>query len=331
MLRVVRLIAVASVIFLSFGCKEKSASTASPAEVADVCSALSASYFIPGDPPSHGQIKRSLWLRRLVSADELERMEAARKLLKHSECHTSAIVEAAIRTGGESGDPRVFADLAEIVTQRGFLGDPCRGADDGNNGHGNDPDHDDDSNPGHGGGNHGAAHKPSSDGSSSASGDDEGDDEADDAPVAGVISYPLSSRIAAAAALGRIVERDRALTPQELGEEPTDPVIQLSIEDKEASAMALELAGCPGEHADLRSAALEAVGITRLPSARPYLETVANDPMLPDDEVRALLLRGLSNRSLTNIMANQHNSEEAVGEVREIIRAYNEAIGGGAQ
>jgi hypothetical protein len=42
-------------------------------------------------------------------------------------------------------------------------------------------------------------------------------------------------------------------------------------------------------------------------------------------------MTGLADRSLTNIMANQHVDEAQTAEIRDIIRAYNEAVGGGAQ
>lgn len=314
-------VCVAFSVVVTLGCKDSSLSATSAGALGEICTELSASYVIPGDPPSHGQINRRKNLAKLVSEGEPPRMEGARKLLAHSECHPPAILEAAIRASGETGDPRVVADLAEMVTQRGYTGDPCKHSEDEEPGSGN----------GNGNGNgkgnghqeHGEGHGYGHDHHDHDS--EPGDEEEPTGPsVPGEIAYTLSTRVAAAAALGRIVERDRTIDLLWAQE-------GLTAEQKASALHALQLAGCPPEHPDLRGAALEAIGITRLWAGRHYLEVAAVDPSLPDDEVRSLLFIGLANRSLTNIMANQHVDESQTAEIRDVIRAFNEAAAGGVQ
>lgn len=308
--------------------------TASPA-LAELCAAVSSGYTVIGGPPHGNAGKQDKLFRKLARPDELERMDAARKLLAHSECRVPTINESAIRVSGLTGDPRVVAYLAEIITQRGHVADPCRSVDDddGNNGHGNDGDHDDDSNPGQGNGNHGQQ-------GNGGVGDADDADNGQPTFTLGNIPYPLSTRTAAAAALGRILERGRVLVSdddddagddrdgdgdsssddEDDGDDGEDEPAVLSAEVRAAAIKALQLGSCASEDTRIRVASVEALGIARDPEATSFLDVMfAGDTGAPDVS-RGLLLQAVAGRSLTNITHNNHLEESDVDEkLRELL------------
>lgn len=133
-------------------------------------------------------------------------------------------------------------------------------------------------------------------------------------PDATRVAYPLSSRVAAAAAIGRILELDRSSPPghDEAGQGISDDSEQLAI-------AALKLSACPGEPTELRSAAIEALGIARNNSASHFLDLTFAEPQAPDD-TRNLFIQVLAARSLTNIQHNNHLIDSDVDEkLRELL------------
>lgn len=136
------------------------------------------------------------------------------------------------------------------------------------------------------------------------------------------VAYPLSSRVAAAAAIGRILEQDRSAPPGREGEGEG-----ISAEAEQQAIDSLKLSACPAEPTELRSAAIEALGIARNEDASDFLEAITADPMAPDDG-RKLLLTVLALRSLTNIKHNNHLEESQADEqLRELARIIQEQQG----
>lgn len=140
-----------------------------------------------------------------------------------------------------------------------------------------------------------------------------------------LVAYPIASRIAAASAIGRIVEADRSAPPGR----PSDGTGGgISDADIAVALDALTLAACPSEPRELRAAALEAIGLLRTRGAVDFLEATFSDPEIPEDEVFELLLRGLSARSLSMVTHNNHLVDSGLtDEIRAVIQAYNEATG----
>lgn len=137
------------------------------------------------------------------------------------------------------------------------------------------------------------------------------------------VAYPLTSRVAAAAALGRVLESNRSSPPGE-----TDSGEGISADAKERAIDALKISGCIGEPTELRAAAIEALGISRSPAAKPYLDLTFQDPVAPDD-FRTLLLQSVAGRSLTNIVHNNHLEDSDVDEqLRELLLNLQAQQGG---
>lgn len=130
------------------------------------------------------------------------------------------------------------------------------------------------------------------------------------------VEYPLSSRTAAAAAIGRVLEQDRSSPPGH-----PDEGGGIDADAKAQAIAALKLCACPAEPTELRTAAIEALGIARDDSASDFLDLISEDPQAPDDS-RKLLLQALSLRSLTNIKHNNHLEDTDVDEkLRELVEA----------
>lgn len=91
---------------------------------------------------------------------------------------------------------------------------------------------------------------------------------------------------------------------------------QLGISDAMAaqSRSALEIAACPGNPRDVRSAAVEALGLARDPASREFLELMYRESVEPDDAGANLFLRTLSGRSLTSISGNNHLADSDLDE-----------------
>lgn len=136
-------------------------------------------------------------------------------------------------------------------------------------------------------------------------------------PDATRVAYPRTSRMAAAAAIGRILEQDRSSPPGH-GDGSGDGI---SSEAKALAIDALKLVSCPGEPTELRSAAIEALGIARDASAEEFLELLFDEPQAPD-ESRKLLIQSLAAKALTNIAHNNHLIDSDVDErLRELAAA----------
>lgn len=139
----------------------------------------------------------------------------------------------------------------------------------------------------------------------------------------GRIAYRTRSRVAAAAAMGRILQQDRSAPPGQPSDETGDGI------SDEATADALEalvLSACIGNALELRAAAVEAIGLARNPSAVDFLELMFLDTGEPDDNAD-LVLRLVIGRALTNITHNNHLAETDVDErVAALLHAVEAAI-----
>lgn len=141
-----------------------------------------------------------------------------------------------------------------------------------------------------------------------------------DDPDGARVAYPLTARVAAAAAMGRILEQDRSSPPGHENDEGEG----ISKEAEAQAIEALKLSACPAEPTELRAAAIEALGIARNATARDFLEVVSADPVAPDDS-RRLLITVLALRSITNIAHNNHLEESQADEqLRELARLIQE-------
>lgn len=219
------------------------------------CLSVTAAYEVPAEPngpPDGNQNSEPALAGRLGDLDEKERAEAAKKLLRHSERRSVALLNAAVHVAGTLGDFRVLNDLQEIITEHGRI---------------------------------------------------------EDGSVVARIAYPARTRVGAAASIGRILEQDRSSPPGH-SDAPGDGISDEAVAD---SVAALVLASCTGQPLELRSAAIEALGLTRDHSSVEFLELLKNNPG-EEDENENLLLDLIARRALTNITHNNHLANSDVDE-----------------
>ena len=276
-----------------------SAAAASTAEqLAAACTGLRTQY-IPPRGDGHGTPQKTdVLLRQLGLPGAAGRTNAARRILEHSECYAPGILLGAIAVTSAAGDPRTLTDLEEIATGVGYEG-RCRISLDEE-----DPGSQEDT-----------------EGHEDGEGRDQGNAHRGNQPRAVEIRYSTLARIAAAAAIGRVIERPR--TPGGAEGSPVEP------ERVEDARLALSMiAGCADEPSDLRAAATESLGILREPAAQPLLELLAADPDDPNTTTAAIL-RLSAERSLTTTLVNNHSANSPTAdELADLLRASRE---GGAQ
>lgn len=295
---------IASCDLLRLGRSSASASAAE--ELAARCVEFDASYVPPFGSRSEEPQKTSVVVRQLGLPAQAGRVNAARRILEHSECYDAGILLGAISVTAAAGDPRPLRHLEEIATGRGYLG-RCRTEDSAPG-------------PGQGGGN------GQGNGNGGKGGNDEGNAEAGDEgtpdtsghsaqPVR--IRYTALVRLASAAAIGRIVETPLVPSGAELA------VVEPESIDEALAALAL-VAVCAKEPADLRTAAIESMGIIRNPSVQPLLELLAEDPG-GQNATTSLVMKLAAERSQTTILVNNHSANSSTAEeLADLLRQYRE-------
>ena len=117
--------------------------------------------------------------------------------------------------------------------------------------------------------------------------------------------FGVPVRAGAASAIGRIIEQDRSAPPGRSWD-PADGRAPGIAHENVANAIAtLELASCIGTPIEIRGAAIEALGLIRDASAKPFLDVVVANPGEGSD-ANNLFLQIIAARSLTNITLNNH-------------------------
>lgn len=320
----------------SWGCFQHLDSGSSQAAVLEACRNLRETYVPPAAPPgfdldpSGRRIVRVV--RDLGNHKIHKRTRAAREILARSECHDASLLEAAIAVEANLGEYRSLYDLFEIVTEQGFA-EPCAV--------GNDDDDDDDSDDdGDDGDDDGDTHDDD--------GEDDGDDDDDDDDglasdfagsglVQAHIPYAARVRTLAAAAIGRVLERDLQRPPGhphgidadddvDDDDDEDDDDVEHGIPDhaKLDAVAALSHSACPGP-LSLRASSLEALGRTRHTAATPFLDLVFAAPGETDPH-RNTVLKTVTGRSLTNILHNNHLQDTDADErFADLVRALNAA------
>lgn len=278
---------------------EASSGASAAEELAAMCAALNETYVPPQGSGSGTPQKTHIVLQQLGLPAHAGRVNAARRILEHSECYESGILLGAIAITSGAGDPRPLRDLEEIATGVGYEG-RCRGTDeeepppDDGNGNGNGD--------GQGHGQDPADHDPSGERGTSVG----------SSPTQ--INYATLVRISASSAIGRVVERPRNPAGQE-----TEPV---ELDRVHEARIALTLvAACAQEPSDLRAAATESLGLIRQPATTPVLDLLAADPGDPNTTTAAII-RLSAERSLTTTLVNNHSANSPTArELADLLEA----------
>lgn len=258
-------------------------------ELAGICVELEASYVPPFGSRSREPQPSAVVVRQLGLPSHAGRVNAARRILEHSECYDSGVLLGAIRIAAAGGDPRPLRHLEEIATGRGYAGN-CRTPGDAQNDQGA-ADDDEDAVP---------------------------DDPAEWEPVK--IRYGALARLSAAAAIGRIIEMPLVPSGVEAAE------LEPGATEEALAALSL-IAACANEPADLRTSAIESMGIIRDPSVEPLLELLAEDPG-GENATSSLVMKLATERSQTTILVNNHSAgSSTAAELADLLREYREEGG----